>query len=81
MNELQSYLEAREKMLAETMRLFPPGTRVQPVGVTAESWGATVRKIDEHHRREMSADCVFLDWDNGNKFAVRISEIERSAGK
>lgn len=64
-------------MLAETLSKFPPGARVQPIGTTTGNWGATVRAIDEHHRKELAADMVFLDWDNGNKFAVRIDEIER----
>jgi hypothetical protein len=64
-------------MLEATIREFPPGTRVQPIGTTTGKWGATVSEIDEHHRRELSADMVFLDWDNGNKFAVNIDEIER----
>lgn len=76
-SEAVNYRVAREKMLEVTMREFPEGTRVQPIGVKTGNWGATVRKIDEFERRAMSADMVFLDWDNGNKFAVRIDEIEK----
>lgn len=70
------YRSIREQMLSITQAKFPPGTRVQPIGTTTGNWGATVREIDEYHRRELSADMVFLDWDNGNKFAVKIDEIE-----
>jgi len=71
-----TYTEARKQMLAETEQRFPPGSRVRPVGTTTGNWGATVRELDEHHRRDLSADMVFLDWDNGNKFAVPIDDIE-----
>lgn len=74
---INAYRLARESMLAETVKSFPAGTRVQPVGTTTGNWGATVLDIDDHHRRDLSADMVFLSWDNGNKFAVRIDEIER----
>lgn len=70
------YAKAREAMLAITMAQFPPGTRVRPIGVTTGRWGATVRKLDEYDRRALAADMVFLDWDNGNRFAVSIGEIE-----
>ena len=70
------YRSIREQMLSITQTKFPDGTRVQPIGTTTGNWGATVRAIDEHHRRELAADMVFLDWDNGNKFPVKIDEIE-----
>lgn len=76
-NAVSNYAAERDRMLAFTNELFPPGTRVQPIGTTTGNWGATVRDIDEHDRRALSADMVLLDWDNGNKFPVSIAEIER----
>lgn len=76
LKQIESYRQARDAMIEMTAAAFPPGTRVQPIGTTTGNWGATVRKIDQHHRRELSADMVFLDWDNGNKFPCKIDEIE-----
>lgn len=73
---MEEYQKAREAMLAITMAKFPPGTRVRPIGVTTGRWGATVRELGEYERRALAADMVILDWDNGNRFAVSIEEIE-----
>lgn len=73
---LEGYRSARERMLAVTMKQFPAGSRVQPVGTTTGNWGATVRELKNYDRLQLSADMVWLDWDNGNKFAMRIDEIE-----
>ena len=73
---LMLYRTCRSEMQESVAKLFPPGSRVQPIGTTTGNWGATVRDIDTYHRRDLSADMVFLDWDNGNKFAVRVDEIE-----
>lgn len=77
---IDRYRAVRDQMLAHANAKFPPGTRVQPVGVTTGNWGATVVALDECDRRRMSADTVFLDWDNGNKFSVPIDEIEPTGG-
>lgn len=77
MTASEAYEIARQAMLDETLSMFPAGSRVQPTGTTSGNWGATVRKIDDFHRRELSADMVFLDWDNGNKFPVSVTSIER----
>jgi len=74
---IKEYRDVRERMLSATVAAFPAGARVQPKGTTSGNWGATVRDIDKHHRKNLSPDMVFLDWDNGNKFAVCIDEIER----
>lgn len=76
--DLNAYRIVRDETLKITQAKFPPGTRVRPIGTTTGNWGATVRQIDHHHRRELAADMVFLDWDNGNQFPVKIDEIERT---
>lgn len=74
---LAEYREVRDRMLATTELLFPAGARVCPVGNQSPKWHATVREVDKYHRRDMSADMVFVDWDNGNRFSIKIDEIER----
>lgn len=66
----------RGQMLALTESLFPAGTRVAPLGCRSFSWRGTVRQLDKYARRDLPADLVWVDWDNGNKHSAPINEIE-----
>ena len=74
---IADYREVRGRMLALTESLFPAGCRVAPVGCKSDKWHGTVRELDKYSRRDRSADSVCVDWDNGNKYAVPVDEIER----
>lgn len=78
MEEYQK-LHARVREMSDLA--FPPGSRVCPIGVTTGNWGGTVWELDEYMRRTMAADVVFVHWDNGNKYAVPIDDIELRHGK
>ena len=70
------YREAREALIKEVEKMFPPHQRCWPVGATTGNWGSYVRREDHFSRRELSADMVYLIWDNGNRFPQKIDEIE-----
>jgi len=74
---LKAYREARQRLLAHVEQKFPGGSRVQPIGTTTGNWGATVQSLEDVDRVRISADMVYLHWDNGNRFATAIDEIER----
>jgi len=73
---IAEYRAARSRLLARVEKLFPAGSRVQPIGVTTGNWGATVEALPSADRLRISADMVYLAWDNGNRFATAIDEIE-----
>lgn len=73
---LADYREVRGRMLVLTESLFPAGRRVAPIGCKQEKWRGTVRDLSKHKRRDLAADSVWIDWDNGNSHPVTIDEIE-----
>lgn len=76
---IKDYREARARLLERVDQLFPARTRVKAIGGRNGKWGATVRALEQVDRVRISADMVWLDWDNGNKFATSIDEIELEA--
>lgn len=80
MIDLTYLREEQQRVRIAVDAAFPPGTRVWPVGVTTGNWGGTVAKRGENDRRRTAADFVFVEWDNGNRYAVAVDEIERREG-
>jgi hypothetical protein len=73
---LIAYRNARDAMLASVEGQFPARSRVRVKGTTTATWIGTVKMLQLSDRRSYSADMVFVDWDDGNKFAIAVDEIE-----
>lgn len=70
---LAAYREARAKLLSET---FANGSVVRAKGTTSLEWVGVVRGMSAPDRRATSADMVFVEWVNGNRYPVPVDEIE-----
>lgn len=74
---LATYREIGDQLIDLVAAAFPPGCRVRPPGVTSPNWIGSVETLEGYDRKAMAADLVWVVWDNGNRYAVRVDELER----
>jgi hypothetical protein len=73
---ISSYRHTRNLLLAIIAELFPPGAVVRAKGTTSVEWTGVVLAVGANDRRQTSGDMVSVAWSNGNRYPVRIDEIE-----